>query len=180
LIFKATELPGVWLIEPQRREDERGFFARTWCQHEFADHGIQANWVQSNISFNKRRGTLRGLHYQAAPWEEAKLVRCTMGAVYDVVVDVRPRSPHYKKWFAVELTAANRLMLFIPAGFAHGFQTLADDTEVFYEMSQAYHPEAARGVRWDDPRLAIRWPSCTNRIISPTDLSYPDLVDESP
>jgi dTDP-4-dehydrorhamnose 3,5-epimerase len=174
--FRELELAGAFLIEPGRRTDERGFFARTWCRDEFAGQGIRCDWVQCNISFNRRRGTLRGLHYQAEPWAEAKLIRCTMGAVFDVIVDLRPRSPTYGRWAVVELTAANRGMLFVPDGFAHGFQTLDDDTELFYQMSQRYHPEAARGVRWDDPRLAIPWPECRERIISAADRCFPELA----
>jgi dTDP-4-dehydrorhamnose 3,5-epimerase len=174
--FQELPLPGAFLIEPERKADERGFFARTWCRREFAAHGIRADWVQCNVSFNKRRGTLRGLHYQLPPWGEPKLVRCTLGALYDVLVDLRPGSPHYGKWAAAELTAENRRMLYVPEGFAHGFQTLADDTEVFYQMGAYYHPEAARGLRWDDPALAIAWPDCPERILSAQDLSYPDFV----
>jgi dTDP-4-dehydrorhamnose 3,5-epimerase len=174
--FKELSLGGAFLIEPDLREDERGFFARTWCRQEFAAHGIQCDWVQSNISFNKRRGTLRGLHYQAAPWEETKLVRCTMGAIYDVLVDLRPASPRYGRWEAVELTARNRCLLYVPDGFAHGFQTLVDNSEVFYQMSQVHWPDAARGIRWDDSSFDIGWPACPERIISRIDLHYPDFV----
>ena len=157
MIFTETKLKGAFIIEPERLEDERGFFARTFCQKEFATLGLNPNLVQCNISFNKRKGTLRGMHYQAAPHEEAKLVRCTMGAIYDVIIDLRPDSSTFKQWVAVELTAANRRMLYIPEGFAHGFQTLDDNTEVFYQMSELYHPECARGVKWDDPAFAIEW-----------------------
>src|SRR6266545_5676377 len=146
--FRDTGLAGAFLLEPERRADERGFFARTWCHDEAAAHGISVNWVQCNVSFNRATGTLRGLHYQAPPWEEAKLVRCTMGAICDVIVDLRPASPTYRQWAAFELTADNRRALYVPTGFAHGFQTLADDTEVFYQMSAFYRAEAARGVRW--------------------------------
>lgn len=173
--FEELRLPGAFVIEPERREDERGFFARTWCREEFAAHGIDCAWVQCNISFNRRRGTLRGMHFQAAPWEEAKLVRCTMGALCDVIVDLRPRSPRRRQWIALELTADNRRMLYIPPGFAHGFQTLTDDTEVFYQMSEVYHAEAKCGVRWNDPALGIVWPECGRRIISAPDQSYPDI-----
>jgi dTDP-4-dehydrorhamnose 3,5-epimerase len=173
--FDELCLGGAFLIEAERKEDERGFFARSWCCREFESHGICCDWVQCNISFNKQRGTLRGLHYQAAPWEEAKLVRCTMGSIYDVIVDLRPHSSHYRNWTAVELTADNRRMLFIPEGFAHGFQTLTDDTEVFYQMSQEYHAEAVRGLCWNDPTLAITWPECRARILSVADRSYPNL-----
>jgi len=174
--FHATPLPGALLLEPERLEDERGFFARTWCREEFADHGIRCDWVQCNISYNRIRGTLRGLHYQAAPCVEAKLVRCTRGAVFDVLVDLRPESPTFRCWAAFELSADNHRLLFVPEGFAHGFQTLVDDTELFYQMSEAYCPQMARGVRWDDPLLQILWPPCERRIISARDLSYPDLL----
>ncbi len=171
--FVELKLAGAFLIEPERRADERGFFARTWCRREFAAHGIRGDWVQCNVSYNRRRGTLRGLHYQAEPWGEAKLVRCTAGAVYDVIVDLRPGSPSYGRWEAVELTAEKRCQLYIPEGFAHGFQTLADDTELFYQMGREYRPEAARGLRWDDPALAIAWPACRQRVISAADLALP-------
>jgi dTDP-4-dehydrorhamnose 3,5-epimerase len=168
MIFTETTLEGAFLIEPERRQDERGFFARTWCQSEFAAAGLQIDWVQCNISFSRERGTLRGMHYQARPYEEAKLVRCTMGVIYDVIIDLRPDSPSFRQWQSVELTADNRLMLFIPKGLAHGFQTLTDETEVFYQMSQFYAPEYARGVRWDDPAFKISWPA-EKRIISQQD-----------
>lgn len=158
LIFCETKLKGAFIIELERLEDERGFFARTFCQEEFEAHGLNARIVQCNISFNKRKGTLRGMHYQVAPYEEAKLVRCTKGAIYDVIIDLRPDSLTFRRWIAVELTADNRFMLYVPADFAHGFQTLEDNTEVFYQMSEFYHPECARGVRWDDPAFAIEWP----------------------
>jgi dTDP-4-dehydrorhamnose 3,5-epimerase len=173
--FHQTVLPGVWLIEPERREDERGFFARSWCREEFAAHGIRCDWAQCNISFSRRRGTLRGLHYQAPPWAEAKLVRCTQGALFDVVVDVRPLSPHFGRWASFELSDDNSRLVFVPEGFAHGFQTLVDDTEVFYQVSECYHPEAERGLRWDDPSLGIAWPPCERRVISPRDLSHPEF-----
>jgi dTDP-4-dehydrorhamnose 3,5-epimerase len=173
--FQETAIPGALVIDPERRVDERGFFARAWCQREFEAHGIHCAWSQCNISFNKRRGTLRGLHWQATPWAEAKLVRCTMGAIYDVIVDLRPGSSHYGRWTAVELTADNRRMLFVPEGFAHGFQTLVDDTEVFYQMTGEYHPETARGLRWNDPSLGIAWPECPERVISAADRNHADL-----
>jgi dTDP-4-dehydrorhamnose 3,5-epimerase len=174
MIFAETTLKGAFLVELERREDERGFFARTWCQREFEAHGLYTRWVQCNISFNKRTGTLRGMHYQAAPYAEAKLVRCTRGAVYDVILDLRRGSPTFKQWLAVELTTDNRRMLFIPEGFAHGFQTLADDTEVFYQMSQLFAPEYAKGVRWNDPAFDIAWPA-DERTISGRDRNYPDF-----
>lgn len=177
MIFTETQIPGAFVIAPERREDERGFFARTWCQHEFAAHGLNPQLAQCNISFNARRGTLRGMHYQAEPHPEAKLVRCTQGAIYDVVVDLRPASPTYKQWLAVELSADNRLQLYIPEGLAHGFQTLTDQVEVFYQMSEFYQPEAARGVRWDDPAFQIEWPAVDHRVLSPKDLAYLDWAE---
>ena len=174
MIFQETTLKGAFVIEPERRHDERGFFARTWCQREFAAEGLLPEWVQCNISFSRQRGTLRGMHYQAAPYEEAKLVRCTMGAIYDVIIDLRPESPTFRQWLGVELTAGNRRMLFIPQGFAHGFQTLTHDTEVFYQMSQFYAPEYGRGVRWDDPAFQVSWPA-EKRIISERDRGFPDF-----
>jgi dTDP-4-dehydrorhamnose 3,5-epimerase len=171
--FRELPLTGAFLIEPERKADERGFFARAWCRAEFEAHGIRHDWPQCNISFNRRRGTLRGLHYQADPFGEAKLVRCTMGAIYDVIVDLRPGSPTQGRWAAAELTAENRRMVYAPAGFAHGFQTLTDNTEVFYQMGACYSQEAARGVRWDDPVLAIAWPACPERIVSAGDRNYP-------
>jgi len=170
VLFIETKLKGVYIVEPERIEDERGFFARTWCRQEFEAHGLNPQLVQCSISFNKRKGTLRGMHYQGAPHAEAKLIRCTMGAMYDVALDLRPESATFKQWVAAELTAANRRMLYIPEGLAHGFQTLADDTEVLYQMSQFYHPQSARGVLWDDPTFAIEWP------LPLTEISQRDLV----
>ena len=175
MLFIPTILPGVYLIEVEPKADDRGLFARTYCREAFAARGLCTEWVQCNVSFNSRAGTLRGMHWQAAPHEEVKLVRCTAGAALDVVVDVRPGSPTCRQWVGVELTAENRKAVYIPAGFAHGFQTLADDTELFYQMSEFYHPESARGVRWDDPALGIEWPPCEGRVISERDRSFPDL-----
>ena len=158
MIFTATELDGAYRIEPERLEDERGFFARMWCQEEFKAHGLNPNLVQCNVSYNKRKGTLRGMHYQVAPHEEAKLVRVTRGAIYDVIVDLRPTSPTYRQWASAELSAENRATVYVPPGFAHGFQTLTDDAEVFYQMSESHHAESSRGLRWDDPALGIEWP----------------------
>lgn len=172
--FVATELKGAFIVEPEILEDERGFFARTWCRKEFEQHGLNPNLVQCNISFNRNKGTLRGMHYQTSPFEETKLVRCTMGAIYDVIIDLRPISKTFKRWIAVELTAENRKMIYIPQGFAHGFQTLENDTEVFYQMSEFYAPEYARGVRWDDPKLNIQWPDDV-RIISVKDRNFQDF-----
>lgn len=170
-----TKLKGAVLVEVERFEDERGFFARTWSQREFAAHGLNPRLVECNISFNKKKGTLRGMHYQAAPHGQAKLVRCTAGAIYDVIIDLRRESPTFKQWVAVELTAHNRLMLYIPEEFAHGFQTLSDDTEVLYQMSEFYAPESARGVRWDDPAFGIEWPPDERTIIA-RDQQYPDFT----
>jgi dTDP-4-dehydrorhamnose 3,5-epimerase len=153
--------------------DERGFFARTWCQHEFEAQGLNPRLVQCNISYNARRSTLRGMHHQAAPYAEAKLVRCTRGVIHDVIIDLRPDSATYKQHVAVLLDADHHRMLYIPEGFAHGFQTLADDSEVCYQMSEFYHTEAATGVRWDDPAFAIEWPQAQHRIISEKDMTWP-------
>ncbi|HZP83020.1 MAG TPA: dTDP-4-dehydrorhamnose 3,5-epimerase [Chthonomonadaceae bacterium] len=172
--FTATKIKGAYILDIEPREDERGFFARTWCREEFAAHGLNTSLVQCNLSFNTRKGTLRGMHYQAAPHAEAKLVRCTLGALYDVVLDLRPDSATFCQWVAVELTATNRRMLYIPEGCAHGFQTLEDATEVFYQMSEFYHPESARGVRWNDPAFGIAWPP-GERIISARDQEYGDF-----
>ncbi len=169
--FVETALSGLFVVEIQPIVDARGFFARSFCAREFESLGLDPAIAQCNISFNEKAGTLRGLHYQAEPHEEAKVVRCTSGAIYDVVVDVRSNSPTYLKWYAVELTAENRVMLFIPPGFAHGFQTLVDGTEVFYMMSEFYHPESARGLRWNDPALGVEWP-LANPIISEKDCAY--------
>jgi len=174
LKFLPTPLAGAYLIELEQLDDERGFFARSFCQNEFKAHGLDPVVAQCNVSFNRRRGTLRGLHYQAAPHAEAKLVRCTRGAVWDVIVDLRKGSLTVRQWHAAELTADNRRALYIPDGFAHGFQTLADDSEVLYQMSEFYHPESARGVRWDDPTLAIRWP-LKEPVMSPRDREFPAL-----
>ncbi len=172
MIFTETKLKGAYIIELEPVEDERGFFVRSFCMNEFKEHGLNPNVVQCNISFNKKKGTLRGMHYQIAPHEEAKLIRCTKGGIYDVIIDMRPRSPTYTQWISVELTADNRKMLYIPEGFAHGFQTLLDNTEVFYQMSEFYYPESARGVRWNDPAFGIKW-SFQNPIMSEKDESYP-------
>jgi len=156
--FIAAELAGAWIIEPEPHEDGRGLFARTFCAREFREHGLVDTLVQCNTSWNARKGTLRGLHYQLPPSSEIKLVRCTAGALWDVIVDLRPDSPTFLQHVGVELTAKNRRALYIPEMFAHGFQTLEDDTEVFYQMSEFYAPKSARGLRFDDPKLAIKWP----------------------
>ncbi|HJQ36087.1 MAG TPA: dTDP-4-dehydrorhamnose 3,5-epimerase [Thermoanaerobaculia bacterium] len=169
-----TVLPPAFLIEPERAEDERGFFARIF-DHELLAGRLEAErFVQHSVSFNERRGTLRGIHYQAAPHEEAKLVRCTAGAVWDVVVDLRPQSPHYLRSAGFELTAANARTLYVPKGFGHGFLTLTDAAELFYQISESYHPELARGIRWNDPALNIAWPF-PPAIVWQRDASFPDL-----
>jgi len=174
MIFTETALKGAFVIELEKNEDERGFFARTFCRKEFEAYGLNPNLVQCNISFNEKKGTLRGMHYQTAPHEETKLVSCIRGAIYDVIIDLRPDSPTYCQWFAVELSAENYKMLYVPGGFAHGFQTLEDNTVVFYQMSEFYHPECARNVRWDDPAFGIGWP-LSGRIMSKKDMNYPDF-----
>lgn len=156
--FIETRLKGAFIIEPEKLEDERGFFARTFCEKEFGEWGLNPKIVQCNISLNKMKGTLRGMHYQVYPHEEAKLVRCTKGAIYDVIIDLRSDSPTFKKWLALDLTAENLRMLYVPEGFAHGFQTIEDDSEVFYQMSEFYYPESARGIRWNDPAFGVVWP----------------------
>jgi dTDP-4-dehydrorhamnose 3,5-epimerase len=173
MIFEETKLAGVVTIRLERKADERGFFARTWCQQEFGRKGLNPKLAQCSISFNPRKGTLRGMHYQASPHAEAKLVRCTSGAIYDVVIDLRLQSRTYKEWIGVTLTAESRDMIYIPEGCAHGFLTLEDESEIFYQMSEFYHPESARGVRWDDPAFNIAWPM-EPELISERDRTYPD------
>ncbi len=174
MIFHETRLPGVFEIHLEPKADERGFFARSWCQKEFESHGLNSKVVQCSISFNARKGTLRGLHYQAAPYAETKIVRCTQGAIYDVAVDLRPQSPTFRNWTAVVLSASNHSMLYIPEGCAHGFLTLEDDTEIVYQMSEFHNAESARGVRWDDPAFQIEWPAEV-KVISERDRTYPNF-----
>ena len=174
MIFHKTKIPGVVEIHLDPHADERGFFARSWCQKEFEAQGLNPRMVQCNVSFNARKGTLRGMHDQAAPHAEAKLVRCTAGAIYDVAVDLRRESPTFKQWVAATLTAENRHMLYVPEGCCHGFLTLEDSTEVFYQMSEFYYPELSRGVRWDDPAFNIVWPAKVE-VISERDHTYPDF-----
>lgn len=176
--FFETPIRGLLVLEPELRADERGFFARTWCRQEWAEQGLHWDLAQCGISFSPRRGTLRGLHFQAAPFEEEKLVRVTRGAAFDVVVDLRGDSPTYRRWHAVELTADNHRMVAVPRGCAHGLLTLADETEVFYQMSQAHCESAARGVRFDDPALAIAWPQPI-RVVSERDRQWPLLPQTS-
>ena len=176
MIFEETPIPDVWVVALERHVDERGFFARTWDKNEFAERGLNANLVQCSVSYNTLRGTLRGLHYQAAPHAEAKLVRCTAGAVYDVAVDLRADSPAFKRWFGVELSAENRRALYIGEGCAHGFLTLTNGAEVFYQMSEFWAPDAARGVRFDDPAFGIVWPD-EIVVVNERDRAYPDFED---
>lgn len=171
MIFTETKLGGAFIIEVEKIKDERGFFARTWDQKKMEGHGLNSKIFQCNISFNKKKGTLRGLHYQVAPFKEAKLVRCSRGRIFDVIIDLRGKSKTYKEWLGVELSEKNYKMLYVPEGFAHGFQTLEDDTEVFYQMSQIYAPKCAKGIRWNDDVFKIRWPLKPS-IISEKDLSY--------
>lgn len=174
--FTETSLPGVYLVDIEPIADERGFFSRIWCQQEFDTHGLDSVTAQSSISFNRRRGTVRGMHYQVAPHQEAKLVRCIAGSLLDVVMDLRPGTPTYGRWLSTELTSINRRSLFIPQGLAHGFQTLEDNTEVLYCISHAFHPGSSRGIRWDDPAFSIDWPIRSGIIISGKDSTYPDHI----
>lgn len=175
--FAPTPLSGAWLIDIEPIADERGFFSRTVCVDQFDQFGLNARFVQQSVSSNLRAGTLRGLHFQAEPHGEDKLVRVTAGAIFDVIVDLRPDSATFGKWFAAELSAANHRQLYIPRGFAHGFQTLADNTEILYQMTAPFHPDAPRGVRWDDPDIGITWPACDTRVISSSDKALPLLKE---
>ncbi len=172
--FVETQIPGVFKIGIEPIEDKRGFFARAWCRNEFEAQGLESNLLQCNISFNTRKGTLRGMHYQAAPFGESKLVRCTRGAIYDVVLDLRPESPTFKRWIVGWLTAENRNMVYVPKGCAHGFLTLEPESEVFYQISEVYNADSARGVRYNDPAFAIAWPERV-MVISERDRTYPDF-----
>jgi dTDP-4-dehydrorhamnose 3,5-epimerase len=172
--FIETPLKDAYIIQPEKYLDERGFFARTYCQKEFRDHGITATFVQSNISYNSKKGTLRGMHYQERPYAESKIVSCYAGRIYDVIIDLRPGSPTYCRWFGHELSEQNHISLFIPIGFAHGFQTLKDASLVHYQMGEFYMSEYARGVRWNDPVFNISWP-LEEVIISDRDQRYPDF-----
>lgn len=173
--FTPTGLPGAFVIDIEPIEDPRGFFARTVCAEQFAQHGLNAHFVQQSVSYNARAGTLRGMHYQTAPHAEEKLVRITRGAVFDVIVDLRRDCPTFGRWFGVELSADNRRQLYIPRGVAHGFQTTLPDTEVLYQMTVPFHPDAPRGLRWDDPSVEIAWPDCDERVISDKDRVLPQL-----
>jgi dTDP-4-dehydrorhamnose 3,5-epimerase len=172
--FRPLPLEGTFVVEPESVTDERGFFARTFCRKEFGANGLNPDLLQCGLSFNTRKGTLRGMHYQTEPHQEVKLVRCTAGGIFDVAVDLRRDSASFGQWTAVELTAENRLSIYIPAGIAHGFLTLDDNCEVFYQISEYFHPESSAGVRWDDPAFSIQWPADI-RIISDRDRNYPDF-----
>ena len=175
--FLETSLPGVFIIQLDRHEDNRGFFASMWHPHELEKHGLVSQLAHCSLSFNRTAGTLRGMHYQTAPYEEVKIVRCSRGAIYDVIVDLRRDSTTYKKWTAVELTPYNDSMLYVPRGVAHGFQTLEDDTEVVYLISEAYKPEHGRGVRWNDPAFSVEWPVVPgDRVMNERDRTYPDFI----
>ena len=174
MIFTQTPLVGAYLVQIEKLEDYRGFFARTWCEKEFASHGLLSNMAQASVSYNIKKGTLRGLHFQSPPCQEAKLVRCVQGEIFDVIVDVRPTSPTYLKHFSILLSAAQRNALYIPPGFAHGFQTLTDHAEIFYQMTERYQPQFANGFRWNDPAFNIEWPE-DNRTILDRDNQYPDF-----
>jgi dTDP-4-dehydrorhamnose 3,5-epimerase len=176
VIFDETRLPGAYTIDLERREDPRGFFARTFCANEFAEHGLNTRIVQANVSWNPRQGTLRGMHFQRAPHAEVKVVRATRGAIRDVIIDLRPESPTFKEWIAVDLTAENGRALYVPEGFAHGFQTLVPDCEVHYLVTEFYTPEAEGGVRWDDPAFGIEWPDPENAFLSEKDAAWPDFT----
>jgi dTDP-4-dehydrorhamnose 3,5-epimerase len=174
MTFQETKLRGVFEIDLELRCDERGFFARSWCQQEFEKQGLNPNLAQCSVSFNVKKGTLRGMHFQATPSPETKVVRCTMGAIYDVVVDLRSESPTFRHWIGVVLTPQNRHMIYVPEGCAHGFMTLQDESEIFYQISEFFAPELSRGVRWDDPAFGIAWPEKVE-VISERDRTYPDF-----
>lgn len=174
MIFTETKLKAAFVLEPERREDNRGFFARTFCQKEFQAHGLNPLVVQCNIAYNKKKGTLRGMHFQNPPFQESKLVRCTKGAILDIILDLRPGSPTFKQWVSAELNEDNHKMLYVPEGFAHGYQTLTETTEIIYQVSQFYAPESASGVRHNDPAFAIQWPLEVTAI-SDLDKKWPDF-----
>ena len=176
MIFTPAGIDGVFIIELKKIEDERGSFARTFCKAEFEDHGLTSVFVQGNTAVSRRKGTLRGVHYQKEPYAEAKLVRCIRGGAFDVAIDLRPESQTYCQWFGVELTADNNRLLYIPEGFAHGYQALADNTELFYLVSQFYTPQAEQGVRWNDSRFNVTWPITDAIVLSDKDRSWPDFT----
>ncbi|MEP6911402.1 MAG: dTDP-4-dehydrorhamnose 3,5-epimerase [bacterium] len=175
MVIKETKLKGAFVIEPERFEDERGFFAPLWSEKALVALGAEARFVEGNTSFNKRRGTLRGMHYQAAPHAQAKLVRCTRGAVYDVGVDLRPDSPTFRQWLGVELSEQNGLLLYVPGDFGHGYLTLEDNSELYYQVTDVYAPDASRGFRWDDPAFQIEWPLTDEIVIVQRDREYPNF-----
>jgi dTDP-4-dehydrorhamnose 3,5-epimerase len=179
VIFEPTKLQDAYVLDLERREDERGFFARAWCQREFEARGLVADLVQANIGYSAYRGTVRGLHYQIAPFEEAKIVRCVHGTVWDLIIDLRPDSVTFCQWFGIELSAVNRRQLYIPKGFAHGYQTLTDYCEIFYLVSEFYSPTSERGIRWNDPRFAITWPIGHGVHVSAKDRAWPDFHPDS-
>ena len=173
--FSTTTLPGVWLVDLELRADARGFLARTYCEKEFGEHGLNVRWPQCNLTLTQQRGMIRGMHFQAEPKPEIKLLRCSAGAIYDVLVDVRRDSPAFGRWEGFDLTSQNRRALYVPGGLAHGFQCLADNCEVFYQMSEFYDPELARGIRWNDPRVGIQWP-LADPVLSEKDRMLPLLA----
>jgi dTDP-4-dehydrorhamnose 3,5-epimerase len=177
--FIETPLKGAFLIEPEVHLDNRGFFARLWCEQQFASRGLETRLVQCSMSYNTRAGTLRGMHYQDPPWQEVKLIRCTRGVIFDVIIDLRQDSDTFCAHYTVELSASNRRLLYVPRGLAHGFQTLSDESEVFYQMSEFYRPEAGRGVRWNDPTFGIQWPHADPRIMAERDARFPDFIGVS-
>ena len=176
MIFTETKLDGAYIIESEKFIDERGFFARTWDIHEFIKNGINSTFVQCSVSFNNKKGTLRGMHYQIYPYEESKLIRCTKGKIFDVIVDLRKNSKTFKKWIGIELSQDNHKMIYVPEGFAHGFQTLEDNSEVFYQISKEYNSKSARGIRWDSPKISISWPLKVS-VISQKDKNLPLFID---
>jgi len=176
MIFTETTLSGAYVVKPELLEDDRGFFARSFCVEQYKEHGLNPNILQSNISYNHNKGTVRGMHYQLEPHREVKVVRCTQGAIYDVIVDLRPSSATFKQWVGVKLTAENRNQLYVPTGFAHGYQTLEDRSEVFYQVSEFYSPNSERGIRWNDPGFDISWPLEISRI-SDKDQTHPEFSD---
>jgi dTDP-4-dehydrorhamnose 3,5-epimerase len=176
MIFTKTKIKDVYILEPELLADDRGFFARSFCKEEFRQSGLETDIVQSNISYNRKKGTLRGMHYQTAPYEEAKIVSCTKGAIYDIVLDLRKDSETYMEWIAIELTDKNFKMVYVPKGHAHGFQTLKDNTIVYYQMTEFFHPECSKGIKWDDPSFKIKWP-IDKLTISSKDRSYPNFLE---
>jgi dTDP-4-dehydrorhamnose 3,5-epimerase len=178
MIFKETCLPGSYTIELEEHSDERGFFARAWCRNELKTHGLNFNIAQANFAFTQKKGTIRGMHYQIAPNQEVKMMRCIKGAIYDVIIDLRPESSTYKQWFGVQLSSENRKMLYVPEGFAHGYQSLTDNVETYYLVSDFYAPESERAVRWNDPAFLIKWPINANLIISDKDRNWPDFYEK--